>query len=309
MMDYQTIGQHVRIKLRAGDFDEDFLKAQNVNFPGPTDKDGAIAVFNQIAQKNDLKALRDPTGYMKQAQNVYDELHAAYEDYYTEALENAEDGIMPGGGYGEKAILNKLNSVIRKDMKSFVPEGMNYTDLRFEPLDDKKAGLIDDLAKSRVKLTQMHTIKRSVEKNSFLRASDDFHFNGLKLGQEIAKDFNLKPPKIVMSKKRLLDNSQNNQTGLKAFIKHLQDPEQITLNDQTGDCMASFSENDKNNAKFLIANKHYLKNYGFKLTKAAGAVNVSWASEQTKKMYQERQNLSLGSALNDLSEKASNKAL
>lgn len=309
MMDYQTIGQHVRIKLRAGDFDDDFLKAQNVSFPGPTDKDGAIAVFNQIAQKNDLKPLRDPTGYMKQAQNVYDELHAAYEDYYTEALENAEDGIMPGGGYGEKAILNKLNSVIRKDMKSFVPEGMNYTDLRFEPLDDKKAGLIDDLAKSRVKLTQMHTIKRSVEKNSFLRASDDFHFNGLKLGQEIAKDFNLKPPKIVMSKKRLLDNSQNNQTGLKAFIEHLQDPEQITLNNQTGDCTANFSEDDKNNAKFLIANKHYLKNYGFKLTKAGGAINVSWASEQTKKMYQERQNLSLGSALNDLSEKASNKAL
>lgn len=303
-VDYQEIGQHIKIKLNAGEIDDEFLKSQNIAYPGPVDRQGAINTFNQVAVKNNLRPLRDPMGYMTQDNNVYDAIKQAYQDKYNSALDMAESGMAPGGGYGEEAILNNLNKVVRNDIKAFLPKDLKYSDLRFVQTTPETQKTIDKMASSRVKLTQMHTIKRSIEKASFMKTSLDFKEESQKLARSVAQEYGIKMPQPKLSKNRMLLNAKGDTNGLNNFIKHLQNPDKIEL-DNDGNAVAQFREEKKDNAKFIIANRKYLKDYNFTVKKAKGAIEVSYFSENTLKQYSERQSQTLSSALNDLNQGSS----
>lgn len=153
-----------------------------------TSKEGGIETFNQISKSYDVPPLRDPSGYMALDGNVQGYLKNSYVEQYETALDNIDDYIVDGTGYGVEAVLNKVDSVIRKDMKNILPEDMSYGDLRFVEADANHKEAIDEMVGARVSKTLAFEKKRSYEDASLERIDKRFADASDKLTQSLSND-------------------------------------------------------------------------------------------------------------------------
>lgn len=266
-------------------------------------RNNAINAFNKIAQQYELKPLHDPTGYMKLRSNAYDYLKQSYKSKYQDMQMQIESGMMAGGSYGVKSILSKLDSVVRKDAKEYLPKGIKYTDLRFTPVDENLKMQIDDFTDKRSKLTFAFMNKRSFEPETLMRMRNDFTQSGKRFGALVEKSWEYKDKTNVLSVSRLLENSKNNQEGFDSFKKQLTNPDEITKDDEHG-IYATYTTKTKPEAKFLLDNRKYLADFGFDIKKGRGVVSMSWNSPKIEKLYEENQKLNLDDSLNDLSKQS-----
>lgn len=139
-----------------------------------TSKEGGIDIFNRISKSFDVEPLRDPSGYMALDGNIQSHLKSSYREQYSTTLDNIDDFIVDGTGYGIDAVLNKVDSVIRKDMKNILPEGISYGDLRFIEAGTEQKQAIDNMVSARVSKTLAFEKKRSYEGSSLERIDKNF---------------------------------------------------------------------------------------------------------------------------------------
>lgn len=137
-------------------------------------KHGGIELFNQISESFDVPALRDPSGYMVMEDNVQGYLKNSYINHYEDTLDNIDANIIDGTGYGVEAILDKIDSVIRNDMRNVLPDDMVYGDLRFTKANVDQKVAIDEMANARVSKTLAFEKKRSYEVSSLERIDQRF---------------------------------------------------------------------------------------------------------------------------------------
>lgn len=171
----RNLGNNLQIELRDGGWithvNQDTLRnefdAETNHFV--TSKENGINIFNRVSEEHGVKPLRDPSGYMALDGNVQSYMRNTYKDRYQETLYNIDDYIVDGTGYGVEAVLDKLDSVIRKDMRDILPEDMNYGDLRFVEAGPEEREAVDELVGARVSKTLAFEKKRSYEESSLER--------------------------------------------------------------------------------------------------------------------------------------------
>lgn len=285
-MDYKTIGQALQVEKDIVHVDTEFLEDQDAMAPtDPTRADGII-LFNQIAEANGLKSLRDPLGYMVLDDNVHNYLQMAYKTQYENAADKLDSGLMRGGSYGMRAVLSKRASVIRKDLSNYLPKDTAYSECRFIKASPEIKNTIDDFVATRVQLTHSHGIRRSVEQDTFVRLQDELNMKGSKLvtqllGAEIQRQ--------SLSTKTLLENSSNNKSGFEAFTYELKNPSVIEKSEGDERATAHFVTGDMNTAKFLLSNKSYLAEFGFSVEKKNRQVTTTWQSAHVDTVYEKRE--------------------
>lgn len=297
-MDYNTIGNALQVERDTVHVDTSFLEEQGVAVPvNPTRNDG-VALFNQIAEANDLEPLRDPLGYMALDDNAYSYLQTTYKDKYEDVAEKIDAGLMRGGSYSMRAVLDKRPQVIRKDMGSLLPKDMKYSECRFIKATPEIKEAVDDFVDARIKITHAHSIRRSVEQETFTRLQDELKEKGQVLSDHLTGNVKVKNK---LSTKKLLENSKNNKAGLDDFAKELKEPSTIEKGEKDDRATARFSTSDKTTAKFLLSNKNYLSEFGFKVEKKSGQVTTSWQSDHVDKLYA-KQNDVVNLDLSDMDE-------
>lgn len=291
-MDYKTIGKALQIEGFSTHVDAKFANEQGVTVPeNPTRVDG-IKLFNEIAKKNELNPLNDPIGYMVLDDNLYNYVRDRYHDKYSETVTMVDNGLMSGGSYALNAVLDKLPSYIRKDMSPFMPEGLKYSDMRFIKPTENMKNCVNDYVDTRVRLTHLYSMRRSVEAATFEDIFSNLASSGEKLkvlmAESILETNELDGNKPSLSKARLLENSGNNDKGLSLFMEQLGNPDNINKIDDRP--VASFSTSDIVMAKFLLANKAYLSEFGFEIVKANKNITTSWSSEMVDSLYAKQDN-------------------
>lgn len=145
-------------------------------------------MFNEVSRQHGLRELRDPKGYMPLEDNVYEYIRDTYLDMY----EDAYDDIDGGFGYGTKAamraMIDKVDVHMKKNVSEHLPEGLKYNELRFKRLTPEIADAVDDFVGKRVIITRlrsMGTLGRAVEKETFDRAIRQYHESGEVLGRTL----------------------------------------------------------------------------------------------------------------------------
>ena len=165
-MDYKAIGKALQIE---GEICHNQLDG------GYLSREAGIARFNEEAVANGLKELRDPKGYMALDDNVYQAIKDTYEDVYNQKAQDVEDGFsILQSTYALDAVLDKLDSVVRKDSKRFTPDGMVYGDLRFVRNTPEIQQHIDDMVNRRVEMTMKYAISRSVDDDNFRQTFEQY---------------------------------------------------------------------------------------------------------------------------------------
>lgn len=288
-MDYKTIGHALQVEGFSTHVDSNFLKAQNIEIPdNPTRLDG-IKLFNEIAVKNDLKPLADPLGYMTLDDNLYTYIHDKYQTEYSKAINMVDNGLMRGGSYALRAVSEKLPQNIRKDMTPFMPDNFKYSDMRFVKASDEMKHRVDDYVASRVKLTHLHSMRRQVEEKTFDDIRSNLLTSGNKLKDLIEQSLDGQNTKKTLSKTQLLKNSGDDKIGLSTFMDKLSNPDKIEKPNDSRP-VASFRISDMSTARFLLANKSYLSEFGFTIVKANKELITSWSSDIVDNLYQQQQN-------------------
>lgn len=289
-MDYKEIGRLIQIEQDKAHIATSLIDDYKLDLPTEVSRIQGIALFNDVAEENGLDRLPDPLGYMKLDNNVYDRLHDEYRDQYQLAADMADDGVRRGGSYGMKAVLNKINPTIRKDMKPYLPDDMKYTDLRFIETSPEMEKPIKDFVKERVALTYAWGIRRSVDESTMERIETNMDKAGKQLNQSlnVAIGAEEAPQKQTLSKQTLLENSRNNKRGLDAFMEQLAEPSDVTKANGADHAKASFVTGDKVVARFLLDNKPYLADFGFDMKKSGRELTTTWQSDMVDKIYNER---------------------
>ena len=165
-MDYKAIGKALQIE---GEICHNQLDG------GYLSREAGISRFNEEAVANGLKELRDPKGYMALDDNVYQAIKDTYEDVYNQKAQDVEDGFsILQSTYALDAVLDKLDSVVRKDSKRFTPDGMVYGDLRFVRNTPEIQQHIDDMVNRRVEMTMKYAISRSVDDDNFRQTFEQY---------------------------------------------------------------------------------------------------------------------------------------
>lgn len=173
-MNYKEIGKSLQIERNM---------CHNQLDGGVLSKEAGIARFNEEAVKNGLRELRDPQGYMTLDNNVYQAVKDTYERKYDQQAQDIEDGFsIVNSTYAVDAVLDKLDSVVRKDSKRFVPKDMVYGDLRFVRNTPDIQEKIDTMVDRRVEMTMKYSISRSVDDADFRRTFELY----VKAGQDLA---------------------------------------------------------------------------------------------------------------------------
>lgn len=299
-MEYSDIGRALQIEGANTNVDVDFVKQQGVDVPENPSRNDGIVMFNAIAEKNNLKPLRDPMGYMKLDDNLYDTIHTVYQREYDKTIDMVDNGLMPGGSYGLVAVKNKLAQNIRHDMSPFMPENFKYSDLRFVKSTPDMVRSVEDYVGARVQLTHLHSIRRSVEASTFENIHQKMDMSGEGIKDKIEKVLIGEPTvPTKLSKTELLKNSKGNNAGLDLFIEQLTNPDNI---DKVGDSrpVASFTTSDMPMARFLLSNKSYLDGFGFDITKGNRVITAKWSSDSIDKLYDEKQSNTVDLDLSDL---------
>lgn len=289
-MDYKTIGEALQIEGTDTHVDRNFVAAQGIEVPENPSRADGIRLFNMIAEKNGLNPLNDPMGYMKLNDNVYDALHDAYKTKYQRAADMIDNGLMQGGSYGMKSILNKVNAHVRKDIKQFMPKDMKYSELRFVRASPEIKETIDAFVAARVRWTYSYGISRSVEDRTFDDIKRDMQTAGKKLTNQIEQATSQTAENPAhLSAKALLSNGNNDAEALAEFAAQLKNPDTITKEDGAEHATAEFTAINRNTAKFMLNNREYLKEFRFNVIKASGKVTTTWQSQRVDSMFEERQ--------------------
>lgn len=288
-MDYKTIGRALQVEGSKTNVDTEFVTAQGVAIPdNPTRLDG-VKLFNEIAMKNELKPLPDPLGYMTLDGNLYAYIHDKYQTEYSNAINMVENGLMSGGSYALREVAGNLPQNIRKDIKPFMPDKFKYSEMRFVKASDEMKHCVDDYVSARVQLTHLYHMRRRVEDPIFKDLRYQMSSAGNKLKELIVESLNGPIVKESLSKAKLLENSGNNKIGLSTFMDKLSNPDKIEKPNDSRP-VASFRISDMSTAKFLLANKSYLSEFGFTIVKANKELITSWSSDIVDNLYQQQQN-------------------
>lgn len=291
-MDYKTIGHALQVEGFSTHVDSNFMTAQNIEIPdNPTRLDG-IKLFNEIAVKNELKPLTDPLGYMTLDNNLYIYIHDKYQTEYSKAINMVDNGLMRGGSYALRAVSDKLPQNIRRDMTPFMPDNFKYSDMRFVRASDEMKNRVDDYVASRVKLTHLHSMRRRVEDETFEDIRSNLLTSGNKLKDLIEQSLDGQSTKKSLSKTQLLKNSGDDKIGLNTFIDKLSSPDKIEKPNDSRP-VASFRTSDMPTARFLLANKSYLSEFGFTIVKENKELITSWSSDIVDNLYQKQNNVDL----------------
>ena len=291
-MDYKTIGHALQVEGFSTHVDSNFMTAQNVEIPNnPTRLDG-IKLFNEIAVKNELKPLTDPLGYMTLDNNLYIYIHDKYQTEYSKAINMVDNGLMRGGSYALRAVSDKLPQNIRRDMTPFMPDNFKYSDMRFVRASDEMKHRVDDYVASRVKLTHLHSMRRRVEDETFEDIRSNLLTSGNKLKDLIEQSLDGQSTKKSLSKTQLLKNSGDDKIGLNTFMDKLSSPDKIEKPNDSRP-VASFRTSDMPTARFLLANKSYLSEFGFTIVKENKELITSWSSDIVDNLYQKQNNVDL----------------
>lgn len=136
--------------------------------------EAGLALFNTISEANEIPALRDPSGYMALDDNMSAFIHDTYEDRYTNMLYDVEDELVDGTGYGLRHVISSLNSTVRNDIKEYLPDDVNYGDLRFIKADAEKKQIVEKFVGLRLAKSLMYERKRDYEPATFERNKDQF---------------------------------------------------------------------------------------------------------------------------------------
>ena len=291
-MDYKTIGHALQVEGFSTHVDSNFMTAQNIEIPdNPTRLDG-VKLFNEIAVKNELKPLTDPLGYMTLDNNLYIYIHDKYQTEYSKAINMVDNGLMRGGSYALRAVSDKLPQNIRRDMTPFMPDNFKYSDMRFVRASDEMKNRVDDYVASRVKLTHLHSMRRRVEEETFDDIRSNLLTSGNKLKDLIEQSLDGQSTKKSLSKTQLLKNSGDDKIGLNTFMDKLSSPDKIEKPNDSRP-VASFRTSDMPTARFLLANKSYLSEFGFTIVKENKELITSWSSDIVDNLYQEQNNVDL----------------
>lgn len=141
--------------------------------------DGA-KLFNRISEARDVMPLRDPMGYMIPENNIYTYIKDQYDFQYNDTIDNIDAGFINGNGYGCEKVLEKLDSVVRKNICEYcLPEGFHYSDLRYVETTPELENAVNEFVKQRVTKTvnfekkRLHTAE-SLQKDheKFLKAAE-----------------------------------------------------------------------------------------------------------------------------------------
>ncbi len=291
-MDYKTIGHALQVEGFSTHVDSNFMTAQNIEIPdNPTRLDG-VKLFNEIAVKNELKPLTDPLGYMTLDNNLYIYIHDKYQTEYSKAINMVDNGLMRGGSYALRAVSDKLPQNIRRDMTPFMPDNFKYSDMRFVRASDEMKNRVDDYVASRVKLTHLHSMRRRVEDETFEDIRSNLLTSGNKLKDLIEQSLDGQSTKKSLSKTQLLKNSGDDKIGLNTFMDKLSSPDKIEKPNDSRP-VASFRTSDMPTARFLLANKSYLSEFGFTIVKENKELITSWSSDIVDNLYQKQNNVDL----------------
>lgn len=138
-------------------------------------REGGVALFNQMSETLHVMPLRDPMGYMKLNDNTYDYIKGQYEFQYNDAIDNIDAGFINGNGRGCEAVLDKLDSTVRKNIREYcLPDGMNYQDLRHVGMTDELEEAVNGFVKQRVTKTINFEKKRSHSQESLAKDHQKF---------------------------------------------------------------------------------------------------------------------------------------
>lgn len=150
-------------------------------------REEGLALFNEMSEKRHTMPLRDPMGYMTLDHNMYDYIKDQYEFQYDDMIQNIDNGFINGSGRGCEAVLDKLDAVVRKDMrKNCLPDGVNYQDLRFMSVTEDMANAVNEFVKQRVTRTVNYEKKRSHSAESLQRDNEKFLAASEALKEQIA---------------------------------------------------------------------------------------------------------------------------
>lgn len=150
-------------------------------------REEGLALFNEMSEKKHVMPLRDPMGYMTLDHNLYDYIKDQYDFQYDDMIQNIDNGFINGSGRGCEAILDKLDLVVRKDMrKNCLPDGVNYQDLRFMAVTEDMANAVNEFVKQRVTRTVNYEKKRSHSAESLQRDNEKFLAASEALKEQIA---------------------------------------------------------------------------------------------------------------------------
>lgn len=150
-------------------------------------REEGVALFNTMSKMRHVMPLRDPLGYMTLNNNLYNYIKEQYEIQYDEMIGNIENGLINGNGRGCEAILDKLDSVVRKNLREYcLPDGINYQDLRNIAVTDGLEDAVGEFVKQRVTKTVNFEKKRDHTKESLERDHERFLKAADALKDEIA---------------------------------------------------------------------------------------------------------------------------
>lgn len=177
----------IRVELNAGEWvahvDTRALKTTTgiESEPELTLEQG-VSLFNKMSEARHVMPLRDPMGYMTMDGNVYDYIKEQYDFKYNDTIDNIYNGFINGNGRGCEAVLNKLDAVVRKNVREYcLPEGVKYQDLRHIAATDKLKDAVDEFVSQRVTKTVNFEKKRDHDAESLARDHERF----LKAGEEL----------------------------------------------------------------------------------------------------------------------------
>ncbi len=143
------------------DFVKDWLGKE---VPSKVSKDEGIALFNELCESKGVAPLRDPVGYMPLTPNMYELIQKEYRNQYETKLDEIDNGMSIGSGYGVEAVLKNLSSTVRENMqKQCLPPGVRYGDLRFMDVTPERKAAVKDFVHWRVNKTVVYEVRRSID--------------------------------------------------------------------------------------------------------------------------------------------------
>lgn len=209
MLTYDEIGSALQINKGVitvnhdvlGDFVDEDVKYLNV--------DEGIKLFNKVAVESGLSDIKDPKGYMCSRNSVRDYLSESYNKRYSELFEatkptndiDGQDSVegreIMGANVAIRNVLERLEAqgnkmtVIRNDMKEFLPVGVKFGDLRFMDTTPAINQKIDKMVMYRSGMTIERNMKRQLSDERRQKTVDRFRKAGLSLKGELEKELGM----------------------------------------------------------------------------------------------------------------------
>lgn len=150
-------------------------------------REEGIALFNRMSEAQHTAPLRDPMGYMTLDNNLYEFIKDEYDTAYNDAIDSIETGLLNGNGHGCQAVLDKLDAVVRKNVREYcLPEGVNYQHLRNIETTPELEDAVGKFVQQRVVKTVNFEKKRSHSKESLEKDHQKFVEAGEALKEQIA---------------------------------------------------------------------------------------------------------------------------